>query len=84
MGCIWIDLISWVCEEREESRDNKEKCVVDCSMTITNFQMVFLGFSPKNSPYNFVGNEDIYDLGERGEDSNKITVVRAFHESLAS
>lgn len=85
MCCVWIDLLSWVCElEREKSRENKEKCVVNCWMIITSSQMVFLRFSLKNSSYNFVGNDGIYNMGEWGEETHKIPNVRASRDLLMS
>lgn len=84
MSCVWIDLLSWVCElQREESRENKEKCVVNCWMIITSSQMVFLRFSLKDSSYNFVGNCCIY-RGERGEETHKIPDVKASCDLLLS
>jgi len=42
-------------------------------MTIS--QMVFLGFSFRNSSYNFVGNEGIYNVGEGEKTPHKNKLV---------
>jgi len=85
MSCVWINLLFWVCElEREKSRENKEKCVVNCWMIITSSQMVFLRFFLKNSSYNFVGNDGIYSMSEWGEEMHKISNVKASHDLLVS
>lgn len=67
MSCVWIDLLSWVCElEREKSRENKEKCVVNCWRIITSSQ----------------SNDGIYSMGEWGEEEHKIPNVRASRNLL--
>ena len=53
-------------------------------MIITNFQIMILGFSLKNTSYDFVDNDGIYSVGERGEESHKIAVAKAFRGLLAS
>ena len=46
--------------------------------------MVFLGFSLRNSSYNFVSNKSIHSVGEGGEELHKIPVVRVFPGSLVT
>ena len=42
-------------------------------MTITNSQIMFLGFSLRNSPFNCDGNEGIYSVGEGEENIPKFS-----------
>ena len=46
--------------------------------------MVFLGFSLRNSSYNFVSNKSIHNVGEGGEELHKILAIRVFRGSLVT